>query len=232
MASCGRWAPNPCKFCVSIIIMVALWNRADHYIFILSFVLLSSFFLSWPNLSRRRLDVCHTSTHGVALVRIWDAGLKPAARGWLKTQDAKKVAKNRHLGTIAQLCRAISLQLRHVSTIGKNLLSTNMSSTCPHNMVNLLAAEIDPVVWGTLQISTGFTSWQHYCTASSSRCQPNFAALSRGRHLCSAGRPSRWALAHVLVGIIFNPGTQFPGNKKNCAMQTVQAAMVITPHPR
>jgi len=24
--------------------MVALWNRADHYIFILSFVLLSSFF--------------------------------------------------------------------------------------------------------------------------------------------------------------------------------------------
>jgi len=31
----------------------------------------------------------------------------------------KKVAKNRHLGTIAQLCRAISSQLRHVSTIGK-----------------------------------------------------------------------------------------------------------------
>jgi len=31
----------------------------------------SSFFLfSSPNLSRRRLDVCHTSTHGVALVRI------------------------------------------------------------------------------------------------------------------------------------------------------------------
>jgi len=33
--------------------------------FALSFVLFSS-----PNLSRRRLDVCHTSTHGVALVRI------------------------------------------------------------------------------------------------------------------------------------------------------------------
>jgi len=27
--------------------------------------------------------------------------------------------------------------------------------------------------------------------------QPNFAALNRGRHLCSAGRPSRWALAHI-----------------------------------
>jgi len=34
----------------------------------------------------------------------------------------KKVAKNRHLGTIAQICRAISSQLRHVSTIGKTLV--------------------------------------------------------------------------------------------------------------
>ena len=31
----------------------------------------------------------------------------------------KKVAKNRHLGTIPQLCRAISSQLRHVLTIEK-----------------------------------------------------------------------------------------------------------------
>jgi len=49
----------------------------------------------------------------------------------------KKVAKNRHLGTIAQICRAISSQLGHVSTIGeKNLLSSNISSRCPYNMVN------------------------------------------------------------------------------------------------
>jgi len=34
---------------------------------------------------------------------------------------------------------------------------------------------------------------------SSSERQPNFAALNRGRHLCSAGRPSRWALANILV---------------------------------
>jgi len=33
----------------------------------------------------------------------------------------------------------------------KNLLSSYMSSTCPHNMVNfdLLVAEIGSVVWGT-----------------------------------------------------------------------------------
>jgi len=79
----------------------------------------------------------------------------------------QKVAKNRHLGTIPQLCQAISSQLRHLSTIGKNLLSSNISSRCRHNMANFgpLAAEIDPVVWGTLQISMGFASWQRYCTA-------------------------------------------------------------------
>jgi len=97
-----------------------------HYIFILWFLLLHPFYLSFfffsPNLSRRRLDVCHTSTHGVALVQFWDAGLKHDACGSLKIQDAKKVTKNRHLGTITQLCRAISLQLRHVSTIGKQLV--------------------------------------------------------------------------------------------------------------
>ena len=27
--------------------------------------------------------------------------------------------------------------------------------------------------------------------------QPNYAALNRARHLCPAGRPSRWALAHI-----------------------------------
>jgi len=52
------------------IFMVALSNRADHYIFILFLLLLSSFFISSPNLSGRRLDVYHTLAHGVALVRI------------------------------------------------------------------------------------------------------------------------------------------------------------------
>jgi len=66
--------------------------------------------------------------------------------------------KNRHLGTIAQLCRAISSKLRHVSTIGKNLLSSNISSTRSHNMVNFspLAAEIGLVVWDTPATFNGF----------------------------------------------------------------------------
>jgi len=70
----------------------------------------------------------------------------------------KKVAKHRHLGTIGQLCRAISSQIRHISTIGKNWLSSNISSTGPHNMVNFgpLATEIVSLVWGTPSHFTGF----------------------------------------------------------------------------
>ena len=79
-------------------IMAALWNRAGHYIFALWFLLLllllsSFFFFSSPNLSSRRVDVYHTSTHSVDLVRMLDAGLKCAARGSLETQDAKMTQK-------------------------------------------------------------------------------------------------------------------------------------------
>ena len=55
-----------------------------------------------------------------------------------------------------------------------------------------------PVAKFTLRPSLAFsyigtvTAWH-----SSSGRQPNFAALNRGRHLHSAGRPSGWALAHI-----------------------------------
>jgi len=54
------------RWFVSLLIIAALRSRCGHYIFALWFLLL--FFLSSPNLSRRILDVYHTSTHGVALV--------------------------------------------------------------------------------------------------------------------------------------------------------------------
>jgi len=70
----------------------------------------------------------------------------------------QKIGKIRHLRTIAQLRLAISSQLRHISTIGKKLLNTNTSPTCPHNMVNFgsLAAEIGSLVWGTPANFNGF----------------------------------------------------------------------------
>jgi len=76
------------------------------------------------------------------------------AHGSLEIQDAKI----RHLRTIAQLCRAISLQLRHILTIGRNVLNSNISPTCPYNMVNFgpLAAVISSLVWGTPANFNGF----------------------------------------------------------------------------
>ena len=53
-----------------VLFMVAIWNRADHIYFHAVVCSFFFFFFSSPNLSGRRLDVCHTSTHGVALVRI------------------------------------------------------------------------------------------------------------------------------------------------------------------
>ena len=101
-------------------LMVALWNRADHYIFILSFVLLLlSFF---PRLISPSQSGC------VQYLHTWcglSANLRCRSEACCtrlaENTGRKKVAKNRHLGTIAQLCRATSSQLRHVSTIGKKL---------------------------------------------------------------------------------------------------------------
>jgi len=64
---------------------------------------------------RSQIDVYHTSTHDVALARIYNAGLKCPACSSLKIQDAKV----RRLRTIVQICRAISSQLRPISTIGR-----------------------------------------------------------------------------------------------------------------
>jgi len=49
------------------LIMVALWNRSDHYIFSLFLSSFFFFFISSPNLSGRRMDVYHTSTHACGL---------------------------------------------------------------------------------------------------------------------------------------------------------------------
>jgi len=120
---------------------------------------------------------------------------------WLtENTECKKSPKIRHLGTIAQLGQAISLQLRHVLTIGKKLVKQHyVSPTCPYHMVNfgLLAAEIVSLVWGPLfqRVSClGSITARHF----SSGRQRNFAALNRRCHLYSAGQQSCCALA-ILV---------------------------------
>jgi len=63
----------------------------------------------------------------------------------------KKSPKIGYLGTIAQLCRAISSQLRHISTIRKKLVKQQYLLHMSPNVVNFgpLVAKIDWQVWGT-----------------------------------------------------------------------------------
>jgi len=118
-------------------------------------------------------------------VALHAAGLK------YRTQN---IAKIRHLRTIAQLCRVISSQLRHTSTIGK----TAKQQYLPH--MTLQYGELRPTSGWDLLASLGhpakFKGFSVLAMArhSSSGRQPNFAALNRGRHLYTAGRPSRRAL--------------------------------------
>jgi len=133
-------------------------------------VVSSFFFFPSPNLSRRRLGstiLPHMVwPYGEFRMQIWN--VLHAARWKYSTQKGRQ---NRHLDTTAQICRVISSQLRHVSTIRKNSLSSNMSSRCPHNMVNFgpLAAEIGLPVWAPQLIPTAFASWIVTCDVSQSR---------------------------------------------------------------
>jgi len=162
--------------------------RTLYFCPVVSFCLL----FSSPNLSRRRLDVCHNCTHGVALVQIYDAGLKHVHgfRCKYRTQKfVKKSPSGHHHTTLSGYIFATKV---HINNRRKRL-GSNISSTCSHNMVNLgpLAVEIGPVVWGTPANFNGFRALAGSVIArhSSRGRQPNFAALNRGRHLYSAGRP-------------------------------------------
>jgi len=180
----------------------------------------------------------------------------------------QKSRKNRHLRAITPLCRAISSQLKHLSTIGKKLLSSNISSRCPpqycevwptngwdrfrnlghsskFQRVSRLGCYFSDVThwrptkpcmtfgcllgWYTIYTFLGalrpegilpgakFTLrpkscvllyWQRYCTALEQLASAKICGVlqgmelrncCRGCHLYSAGRPSRWASAHILV---------------------------------
>jgi len=107
-------------------------------------------FFSSSNLSDHRLDIYHTSTHG----------LKCAAHGLLEMQDPKKSPKICHLAPSHNFASGYTFatKARIESTIRKNLLNSNVSPTCPHDMVNFgpLAAEICWRVWGTPAHFNGF----------------------------------------------------------------------------
>jgi len=106
-----------------MLFMVALWNRADHYIFILWFLILSSSFF-FPRLISAVADWMYAILPHMVCSLSANLGCRSetCCSQLAENTGRKKVAKNRHLGTITQLCWAISSQLRRVSTIGKKLI--------------------------------------------------------------------------------------------------------------
>ena len=135
----------------------------------------------------------------MASARISDAGLKPAARGSLEMQDAKKSQKSPSGHHHTTLSGYIFATKARIDNQKKNLLSSNISPTCPHNMVNFgpLAPEILSLVWGTPGNFNGFRVLAALLHGILVVGVSQTAALNRRRHLYSAGRPSRWAFAHI-----------------------------------
>ena len=127
-----------------------------------NFYLLLSFYLFIPRLISAGADWMSA----ILPRMVWHCGLSANLECWSEicctrlagNAGPEKSPKIRQLGTIAQLCRAISSQLRHLSSIRKKFLNSNTSSTCPYNMANFcpLTAEIGLPVWGTPANFNGF----------------------------------------------------------------------------
>jgi len=81
-----------------------------------------------------------------------------------KNTGRKKSPKIRHLGSIAQLCQARSLQLRHYSQSGKKLVKQQYLPHISSQYGELRLRSVGEF-GAPQQISMAFTSWQHYCTA-------------------------------------------------------------------
>jgi len=110
---------------LSLLFMAALCNRAGHYIFALWFLhllLSSSIFFYLLLLFHRLISAVAGWMSTILLHMVWSSANLECRSEMCCTRlsgnaGPKKSLKIRHLGTIPQLCRAISSQLRHVSTI-------------------------------------------------------------------------------------------------------------------
>ena len=126
-----------------------------------------------------------------------------AARCKCRTQKSRQKSPSGHHPTT--LSGYIFTTKACIDSQKKNLLSSNISSTCPHNMVNFgpLAAEIVSLVWGTPANFNRFSILAALLHGTLVLGISQTAALNRGHHLYLAGRPSRWALAHILICYCF-----------------------------
>jgi len=117
----------------------------------------SFFFFSLPNFSGHRLDVYHTSTHGVALGAHLECRSEMCCMWLAGNAGCKKSPKIRRMHRHTTLLGCVFATDAHIDN-RKNSLNNSIFLTCSHNMVNFgpLAAEIGLPVWGTPANFNGF----------------------------------------------------------------------------
>jgi len=127
-----------------------------------------------------------------------------AARCKCRTQESHQKSPSGHHPTT--LSGYIFATKACIDNRKKNLLSSNISSTCPHNMVNFgpLSAEIVSLVWGTPGNFNGFGVLAALLHGTLVVGISQTAAFDRGRHLYSAGRPSRGHWPTFLVNFVIH----------------------------
>jgi len=135
-------------------------------------------------------------------MQVWN--VLHAAHWKCRTQKVVKNSPSGHHHT--PLSGHILATKARIDNWEKNLLNSNVSPTYRHNMVNLqptsgwdLLASLGHPSKFQRVLHLGSITARHW----SSGRQSKFAALNRRRLLHLAGRPSCWALAHILVEVHF-----------------------------
>ena len=143
----------------------------------------SSIFFSSPSLSCHRLDVYHTSTQYTWRGPSANWGCRSEMCSTrLAENNGCKVAKNlppAHHRTTLFCC--FFATKAYINNRKKNLLSSNISPTCPHNMVNFGPLALrsfsylgHPRLFQRVSRLGSVTAWH-----SSSGCQPNYSVEQR-----------------------------------------------------
>jgi len=151
-------------------------------------------FFSSPNLSCHKLNVYHTCTPYCEFTMQAETRCARLA----ENTGCKKSPKIRHRTTLS--CNIFATKA-HTDNRKKNLLISNISSTCSDNMVNFgtLAAEIGLGVWGTPANFNGFYVLQKYCRVLQQWASAKLCGVEQRAPPVFGRQPSRWASAHILV---------------------------------
>jgi len=122
--------------------------------------------------------------------------------------------RSNELNVSAQQLISVQQKYRHrrsmLQSVAQCLLTSNQHDIESFFLYRIYLSQCSEslLLWHRSRIQRYGTA--RHCTSGR---QPNFAALNRGRHLYSAGRPSRWALAHIQICFCFWLWIKHLGNR-------------------